>query len=109
MMAIMRDIQPILQELKARLQELYGERLKGLYLYGSWARGEARADSDVDVLMVLDDYEYTSDPIRETSRIAADLSLENDCVLAVLPMREADWRGRDSGLLRNVRREGVAA
>ena len=109
MIPTMRDIQPILQELKARLEELYGERLKGLYLYGSYARGDARADSDIDVLMVLDDYEYTSDPIRETSRIAADLSLKYDCVLAIMPMREAEWRGRDSGLLRNVRTEGVAA
>ena len=44
----MREIQPILQELKARLQEVYGERLKGLYLFGSYARGDATEDSDID-------------------------------------------------------------
>ncbi len=33
------EVEAILQELKQRLQQLYGERLKGLYLFGSHARG----------------------------------------------------------------------
>jgi type I restriction enzyme S subunit len=103
----MRDIEPILRELKARLQELYGERLKGLYLFGSYARGDAREDSDIDVLMVLDDYEYTSDPISETSRIGSELSLKYDCLLSMIPMREADWQEREDSFLTNVRGEGV--
>ncbi len=105
----MRDITPILQELKARLEELYGERLKGLYLFGSYARGEAEPDSDIDVLMVLDDYEYTSDPIREVSRIGSELSLKHDCLISIMPMREGDWERQESGLSRNVSREGIAA
>ncbi len=44
---------PLVRRLKARLAALYGDRLAGVYLYGSHARGEARPDSDVDVLVVL--------------------------------------------------------
>lgn len=37
-----------------RAGELFGDRLLALVAYGSWARGEAARDSDVDLLVVLD-------------------------------------------------------
>jgi uncharacterized protein len=103
-----RDIQPILRELKAALQELYGERLKGLYLFGSYARGEAREDSDIDVAMVLDDFDSANSEISRTGALVADLSLEHECVVSLIPVRESDLRVRRSPLLLNLRREGAA-
>ena len=44
----------ILQEIKKRLQDSYGQRLKGIVLYGSEARGEALEDSDIDLLILLE-------------------------------------------------------
>jgi hypothetical protein len=38
----------------ARAAELFGSDLVGVVLYGSWARGEATAGSDIDVLIVLE-------------------------------------------------------
>jgi len=38
-------IKRLLKELKDGLVRIYGDRLKGLYLYGSYARGEAQAES----------------------------------------------------------------
>ncbi|MBI3795212.1 MAG: nucleotidyltransferase domain-containing protein [Nitrospinae bacterium] len=43
----------IVREMHAELDRIYGERLKGVYLYGSYARGEAREDGDTDVAVVL--------------------------------------------------------
>jgi hypothetical protein len=37
-----------------RAVEAYGPSLAGVIVFGSWARGEAAAASDVDVLVVLD-------------------------------------------------------
>lgn len=37
-----------------RAVRLFGDHLVGVVVYGSWARGEATADSDVDSLIVLD-------------------------------------------------------
>ena len=43
-----------LSQLARGLRELYGDRFRGLVLYGSYARGEAAEGSDVDLLVLLD-------------------------------------------------------
>lgn len=45
------DIEPLLRALRTALEELYGDRLAKLILYGSFARGEAWEGSDVDVMV----------------------------------------------------------
>ncbi len=37
------------------LEEIYGERLRGVYLYGSAARNQLTPDSDIDIAIILDD------------------------------------------------------
>jgi predicted nucleotidyltransferase len=43
-----------LQDYAAALKGRFGERLRLVSLFGSWARGEASPDSDVDVAVVID-------------------------------------------------------
>src|SRR5215472_1061315 len=37
-----------------RLRKVFGDRLREVRLFGSYARGDADEDSDVDVLIVID-------------------------------------------------------
>jgi predicted nucleotidyltransferase len=96
-----------LQELKEALVDLFGERMRGLYLYGSYARGDFCEHSDVDVLVVL---EGQVNPSKETDRLSATLSdicLRHDLLIAVYPV-PAEWLvERKSPLFENIRREGV--
>ena len=48
------DVLSLVRGLRARLAALYRDRLLGVFLYGSHARGDARADSDIDVMVTLD-------------------------------------------------------
>ena len=47
------DLSKILNELRLNLVQALGDNLFLLSLYGSYARDEASADSDVDLLVVL--------------------------------------------------------
>ncbi len=101
------NLQAILNEFKRELRGLYGERLKDIILFGSYARGEARVDSDIDVMVVL---RGDVAPGREIDRmidIITDVNLKYGVLLSVVPMAEETYLRRNSPLLLNVRREGV--
>jgi len=101
------QIKIILAELRRRLEELYGERLERLVLFGSQARGDAEDGSDIDVLIVLKGTVDTGRELGHVSGITSELSLENSVVISsVVISAERFTRGTGS-LLSNVYREGV--
>ncbi|XZN91739.1 MAG: nucleotidyltransferase domain-containing protein [Microcoleus sp.] len=75
----------ILTELRSHFEQIYDTRLVTMVLYGSQARGDARPDSDIDVLVVLKGQVNPGEEIKKTSHIRADLSLPNDEVLSKKP------------------------
>ena len=101
-------IKPLLKGLKKGLLRLYGKRLKGVVLYGSYARGDYEDGSDLDVLVVLSDFERAPLEINRTSQLVGGLSLEYLITISPVFMREKDWLLADKPLLRNIRAEGVA-
>ncbi len=101
------EIREILAELKQRFQELYGDRLVKMLLYGSHARGDARAGSDIDVLVVLRGLVSFEEEIARTSDITADLSLEHNVVLSRFFVSEELFAAGQSHLASIARREGV--
>lgn len=102
-----------LRELLARyrrgLAEIYGPRLKGLYLFGSYARGDARDESDVDVLVVLDSVERFHEEVERTSLLTQEVSLAHVASVNRLFISEKKWREGQSMFLTNVREEAIAA
>lgn len=100
-------VQVILSQLRARLEESYGDRLVKMVLFGSQARGDAQSDSDIDVLVVLKGEVNLGEEIEKTGNIVADLSLQNNEVLSCLYMDEDQFLYRNGPLLRNIRKEGI--
>jgi predicted nucleotidyltransferase len=97
----------LLATLRLELFRLLGERLEAVYIYGSWARGDARPDSDIDILIVLkDEFDY-AEMLNRTIDLVADLSLEQDVVISRAFVTKARFEREMSPFLMNVRRDAV--
>ena len=101
-------IPPVLKTLKAYLLREYQEKLDQVILFGSQARQEATSDSDIDVLIVLNDPVNPSDELRRTSQFIAELCLEHNLVISRLFLPRSRFETENSPLLRNIRQEGIA-
>ncbi len=97
----------IVRVLAHRLAEAYGERLRGVYLYGSRARGDHDRGSDVDVLIVLDKIEAYGRDLRLSSDAVSDLSLASGLSISRVLTSESSWRTRDRPFLRAVTADAV--
>ena len=102
------EVLALIREFHERLAALYGDRLRGVYLYGSYARGEADEDSDIDVAIVLDGPMDRSEERWRTNDIASELSLREDCLLNTVFLSEDEFRQRPFAIHRSISREGVA-
>lgn len=101
------SVRAALGELKAVVSRTYGCRLAGVYIYGSYARGDFTADSDVDVLIALQGDVRPTGEMDRISRDISDICLRYDLLIATFPV-PASWlrEGRDP-FFANIRREAV--
>ena len=99
----------LLGEIKSRLAQVHGQRLRGVVLYGSAARGQARADSEVDVLVLLDDpIDYGRD-LEKNLEALYPLALEIARRISPKPVSALEYETVDCPLYRSAHREGIAA
>jgi uncharacterized protein len=83
------------------------EPTEGSLLYGSYARREEDKESDVDILIVLDQFDIYAREVDRTGKLGADLSLKYGITVSQVFIREADWPNGNTPFLSNVREEAL--
>ena len=71
------EMQNLISEYVAAVKKIYGEHLKQVILYGSYARGDYTKDSDVDIMLLVDLDEKELDNFSDAlSELGFDYNVE---------------------------------
>jgi len=97
----------ILDELRAKVSDLFGKQLESVVLYGSHARGDARTDSDIDILIVLlDDFDYFQ-MVNKVSFLTSEISLKYEVVISSAFITKEEFDQLRTPFLINIKQEGI--
>ena len=100
-------IKRLVDRVKAHLYEMYGDGIKRVIIYGSHARGEATKDSDVDVLVLVDQSLDPREVEDSLSDLLYDMLLDEGELVSVIVLPEDHFENGNLPFMLNVRREGV--
>lgn len=105
-----RILDEILKKYVEDVHKIYGEKLKTIILYGSYARGDFGTDSDIDIMILVD---LSDEEIRRKGHMLSDLTFDYnfDNNLAIMPIvKNLDhfnkWLGAYP-FYNNIKNEGV--
>ena len=106
------EVAQALARFATEVERHYRDRLKGLYLFGSRARGDHTPESDADVAVILRDGDWvSSDEKRTLGDFAYDRLLDSGAMIQGWPVPESSWlvpeSDRNPVLIRAMRRDAT--
>lgn len=98
------------KEVVNRIMPLFRNKLKKVILFGSYARGDFDSESDIDIMVLVDEEDrILNQYIYEVARIETELDVQYDIVLSTLLQDERVFNRHREHLpfYKNVCNEGV--
>ncbi|MCW7077808.1 MAG: nucleotidyltransferase domain-containing protein [Canidatus Methanoxibalbensis ujae] len=102
-----KRITQLVNQVKCHLIERYRDKIKKIILYGSHARGEATKDSDIDLLVLIDDSIDPFEVRRSLSDLLFDILLEKGELVSVIALPKTFFENYNYPFVINVRKEGI--
>ncbi len=93
--------------IRRRLMDIYGPRLRGVYLYGSAARDQLTPDSDIDIAVILDKIPSRFEEHKRTSKLGSDISLDNNTAVLFFFAEERDLQKDRFAIHWSIKREEI--
>lgn len=101
------SVKPVLEKFKREAKRLNGDNLKKIVLFGSYARGEAKKGSDIDMILIFQ-REPSAEIKNRIREISNSLSLQYDVVIAEFLITQSEFQRYKTPFLLSVKKEGIA-
>jgi uncharacterized protein len=95
------------REIRSRLETALGNRLQGVVLFGSAARGEERRESDLDLMVLLEEPVRLGKDLETIVDALYPVQLEIDAPIHAMPVSAKTFKAGEFGIYRNAKREGA--
>jgi len=105
-MGINAATDPVLVRFRTALDEMYGDRIERVVLFGSRARVDARPDSDYDVALFLRNFDDRWSEVDRLMPVVTDILYDDGAFIHAMPYREGAYRER-TPLMREIRLESL--
>jgi predicted nucleotidyltransferase len=100
-------ITQLVNQVKNHLITTCGEKIREVILYGSHVRGEPTKDSDIDILVLIDDSIVPFEVRRSLSDLLFDILLEKGELISVVALPEDFFENYNYPFMLNVKKEGI--
>jgi uncharacterized protein len=97
---------PVLIRFRSALNEMYGDPIERVVLFGSRARGDARPDSDYDVAVFLRDMKDRWGELDRLALLRVAFLDDTGAFFDAKPYQAGAYQDR-TPLMREIRRDGV--
>jgi len=104
-----KRIKQLINQVKEHLIEMYGRKIKKVILYGSFVRDDSTRDSDIDILVLVDQSLKPFEVRENLSDLLFDILLEEGELISVIVVPEHLCENYNSPFMLNVRKEGLVA
>lgn len=109
-MCTKNELQKILKDVILIYKEIYNKDLYKIYLYGSYARGEHKQDSDIDVVAIVKgNRENLQEKLKQVWDKSSDIELDYEVIISptVIPYVEFQMYKDTLPYYNNILQEGV--
>ncbi len=109
-MSMTQTMQSLMEQYIVEIKRIYGTHLRKVILFGSYARGDFKPDSDIDIMILLDmsdmDLKAYS---QQLSYMTYDFNLDNDLDIKPIVRSEDHFRKWvvNYPFYANINKEGV--
>ena len=97
---------PVLVRFRKTLDEIYGDRIERVVLFGSRARGDAHAEFDYDVAVFLYDMDDRDAEMGRLADLGTSLIYETGEFVHAMPYRAGAYNER-TPLMLGIRKDGI--
>jgi predicted nucleotidyltransferase len=103
----LNELESVLRSVKEHLNNVYGDRIKRVMVYGSFAKGDADEESDVDIAVVAADELNPNSVENSLDSLLFQILMEKSELVTVFVIPESKFNTYNSPLILNIKEDGV--